>query len=59
MTTGWKRNDELRAPASLAQKCPIPSDERRRQLLAQAAWLESKGQREVAMVLRSEAEGLE
>ena len=57
--TGWKRNDELRAPASIAQKCPIDPEERRRQLLAQAAWLESKGEREVAMVLRQDAEGLE
>ena len=57
--TGWKRNDELKAPASIAQKCPIPSDERRAQLLAQAEWLESKGQREVAMMLRREAEGIE
>lgn len=56
--TGWKRNDELKAPASLAEKCPIPADERRAQLLAQAAWLESKGQREVAMMLRREAEAL-
>lgn len=57
--TGWKRNDELKAPASLAQKFPIDPAERRAQLLAQAEWLESKGQREVAMMLRRDAEGLE
>lgn len=56
--TGWQRNDTLKAPASIAQKCPIDPEERRRQLLAQAAWLESKGEREVAMVLRQDAEGL-
>lgn len=56
--TGWKRNDTLKAPATLAQKMPIPDDERRAQLLSQAKFLEAHGQHDAAEILRRDAEAM-